>query len=130
MIRETILCCPSCESDNLHQKITDVYCRSKEDSDHGVHATITGGYEMLPSHEDGNPSCTIESCINPDTHVGSCPSSRRDGMSVEFLCEGCDAITVMSIYQQKGSTYIELSSVHDDEVRNHNLKENLNRLEY
>ena len=35
------------------------------------------------------------------------PSPRRQGMLIEFYCEGCEGALRLAVFQHKGSTYME-----------------------
>ncbi len=43
--------------------------------------------------------------------MDGCPSPRRGGMVIGFSCEGCSAISSLSIYQHKGQTYVEWTDI-------------------
>jgi hypothetical protein len=82
-----------CDSFYLHQKGIVIFDRS-EDADSVVKITAEGSKvttEVVPSHGSGNPS------------------SRRDGLAIQFWCEGCgggkseDTIE-LTIAQRKGMT--------------------------
>ena len=80
--------CPCCKESNLHQKKIDVFFRKEEDSNDGIFKSI-----------DRNGVDYINGSRNP--------SSRRDGILINFWCEHCDADPDLAIYQHKGSTYVE-----------------------
>lgn len=89
------LVCPSCKHSSLHQKKVFVFWRDQEDS-------INGKFV----------SSSLEKSVT-DTYCAGIhrnPSPRRDGMTIDFDCEICDAEPRLKIYQHKGSTYIEWHS--------------------
>jgi hypothetical protein len=63
--------CPTCGQDNTHQGKVQVFNRSGEDEEHGLNITIQGAVYDVKSTMDGNPS------------------SRRQGLIIEFRCEQC-----------------------------------------
>ena len=89
--QETVLECPSCGSDYLHQKQTDIYER-REDEESGLHVRVEGKQATTDANMEGNPS------------------GRRNGLTIQFWCEGCRANPVMSIYQHKGNTYVDFTA--------------------
>jgi len=91
-IEDCILQCPSCLCDRLHQKIVSVFFRDSEDSS-------TGKFLRIDEKK-------VEK-----TFGGKNPSSRRDGLLIEFWCEECDADPILAIYQRKGYTYIHWQSM-------------------
>ena len=84
-----VLMCPACGFNYLHQNDVEVFNRG-EDEPTGLHAIIQGDRVVVNSDITGNPS------------------SRRQGLLIYFRCEGCPAISVMSIVQHKGNTYIKM----------------------
>jgi hypothetical protein len=84
-----VLHCPSCGSDYLHHELIEVFER-REDATYGLHVAIDNGRMRADT----------------DVSVGN-PSSRRDGLTVDFWCEGCWKISRLSIAQHKGNTWIE-----------------------
>lgn len=91
----SILQCPTCRNDYLHQGNVTVYERSEDASWTTVIA------------QDGENVVTTK-FPSGDTHN---PSSRRHGLTVQFWCENCggeDGTPLhLAIYQHKGSTYLE-----------------------
>ena len=85
---KSLLCCPGCGEDYLHHRTIKVFERS-EDAKTGIHVVIKGENVAV------------------DTDLAGNPSSRRTGLLIEFYCENCLAIPVLSIEQHKGSTFIE-----------------------
>lgn len=83
-----ILSCPGCGEEYLHHRTIKVFERS-EDSKTGIHVVIKGENVAV------------------DTDLAGNPSSRRNGLLIEFDCEHCLAKPVLSIEQHKGSTYVE-----------------------
>lgn len=101
----TALTCPKCDGRNLHQINTAIYER-KEDEPYTT-VISQNGHEVtaikFPSEETHNPS------------------SRRQGLTIEFTCENCHEANWdgekaipsnrepfhLAIYQHKGVTYME-----------------------
>lgn len=78
-----IMQCPNCGYTYLHQSRVVVYNRSREDAD---------------------VVCTV---VNPSSSpIGATPSSRRDGLAIEFSCEGCGMWNELLIAQHKGETFL------------------------
>ena len=80
--------CPYCHCLYLHQGRVEVFNRSMEDSAEGLHVTIEGQ----------------EIVTNRRMHRN--PSSRRQGLIINFECEECDAKILMLISQHKGNTWV------------------------
>jgi|HubBroStandDraft_6_1064221.scaffolds.fasta_scaffold334923_1 hypothetical protein len=86
--------CPRCAGQYLHQLNVVVFDRA-EDASHVIRTTVEGGTsrtDVVPNAGSGNPS------------------ARRDGLSILFWCEGCDAKRAdpieLTIAQHKGCTEI------------------------
>ena len=45
-----------------------------------------------------------------DQNLSGNPSARRDGLRVQFRCEGCLATPVLTIAQHKGQTHVMFAS--------------------
>ena len=84
----SILECPACGGENLHQERVDSWFR-EEDATHGVHTSAM---------KDGG--CFV----SPELHGN--PSARRDGLTIAFSCEGCDRISSLAVVQHKGLTLV------------------------
>ncbi len=84
---EEELKCSGCGEPNLHHDRIEIFDRG-EDAVDGLHVTVT--YRQ----------------VKTDRNLSGNPSSRRDGLKVYFWCEHCEAITVLSISQHKGTTYL------------------------
>lgn len=83
------LYCPNCSKGYMHHDKVEVF-ECAEDSD-GLHVTVDAGTVSVDRDLTGNPS------------------SRRHGLLVHFWCEGCEAKSVLSIEQHKGSTYLGIT---------------------
>lgn len=81
------LLCPNCGFNYLHHEKVDVFERS-EDAESGLHVSVSGVKAETNTALSGNPS------------------ARRDGLTVTFSCEGCDAKPVLTIAQHKGQTFV------------------------
>lgn len=86
--------CPRCGENNLHQIGVTVYYRG-EDAEYIVKTNVQGATtstEMVANKESDNPS------------------SRRDGLAIQFRCEHCTGyptdILELTIAQHKGSTEV------------------------
>ena len=67
------LCCPKCRGDRLHHGRVTVFHRIEDD-------------EMITQTVVTGPTATVEAVPNSRT---TNPSSRRDGIEIEFQCELC-----------------------------------------
>lgn len=94
------LICPNCNSINLHHESVEVFFRQKEDASTGLHL------------------CCSKDGVTQDESMANNPSSRRDGILVTFSCEGCRILSVFSLTQHKGSSYIGLEESIDPEWLN------------
>jgi hypothetical protein len=83
------LLCRSCGSNYLHQDRIEVFERG-EDQKHGVHVVVENMKASVDSDFGGNPS------------------KRREGLSIRFWCEGCEAKPLLTISQHKGNTLVDL----------------------
>ena len=80
--------CPSCGGEYMRHKKVEIFERV-EDAEQGLHVKIE------------NKTATT------DTNLSGNPSLRRDGLTVEFSCENCEARPVLSISQHKGITLVD-----------------------
>lgn len=87
---ELMLRCANCGELNLHAFRVQVFEREREDAETG--RTVDVHY--------GKPLETRE-----DAEHGN-PSGRRDGIRIFFWCECCPHISVLAIYQHKGTEYM------------------------
>ena len=67
------LCCPHCRGDRLHHGRVTVFHRIEDD-------------EMITQTVVTGPTATVEAVPNSRT---TNPSSRRDGIEIEFQCDLC-----------------------------------------
>ncbi len=87
-----VLICPNCRHGCLHHRWVGVYARGEDDP-----FTVT----VLTNALTGTTALdTVESheCLNP--------SGRRQGLRIEFYCEGCLARPVLCFAQHKGETLV------------------------
>ena len=84
----SVVICPSCGGTYIHHDRIEVFDRS-EDSNTGLHVTVAAGKATTDTSQNENPSL------------------RRDGISIHFWCENCDAKPVLNIVQHKGQTMID-----------------------
>lgn len=82
--------CPACGFNCLHHEKVEIFERT-EDAEIGLHVTVSGGEAETNTNLSGNPS------------------PRRHGLLVYFSCEGCSAISTLSLIQHKGNTYMKFS---------------------
>ena len=81
------LVCPSCEGVYTHQTAVRIYARRDSERRGGERVNLyTGESEKIPG--EGNPS------------------SKRQGLMIEFRCENCDLDSMLAIYQHKGNTFV------------------------
>lgn len=103
---EGTLLCPHCGSNNLHHDRIEAFNRNHEDDEIGHHIVLD----------------TDNSTIALETGMDGNPSSRRNGISIFFWCEGCcltdvedDPISpdrvVLTIAQHKGATLVSIEWV-------------------
>lgn len=85
---ESTLLCPACGGEYIHHSKVEIFDRT-EDEQTGLHITAGAGLPTV------------------DADMARNPSSRRHGLLIHFWCEYCAAITVLSIAQHKGITYLE-----------------------
>ena len=93
----TVLRCPKCNGDNLHQRRVYVHCRTEEDGPGFCGDIGPGGASVRDLHADS------------PLFLG-----RRDDLVIEFMCEHCDDPTAtpkvrfrLAIWQHKGTTFVE-----------------------
>src|SRR5262245_44196873 len=92
-IRDETLCRPNCGGDFLHHGIITVFHRedSREDSSRTLVTSIEGkvvASGIIPSEMSRNPGC------------------RRDGLAIQFWCEGCAGQWELAIAQHKGQSHL------------------------
>lgn len=84
------LLCPRCGADYLHHSAVTVYDRA-EDASTVIETEVSNGRVS----------------VNPYSSGVANPSRRRDGVIIDFYCEGCgDAPIQLCIAQHKGATEI------------------------
>lgn len=86
------LLCPCCGGCYLHHGAVSTFTRHAEDADTGIAFRINAG-------TDGS--------IYRSTQLTGNPSSRRDGITIEFTCENCGNTSTLGIAQHKGQTFLE-----------------------
>ena len=96
------LICPSCGCDYLHHDGIAYFDR-QEDSERGSIVVIA-----KHSLEEEKSLRVVQ---ENNSLMDRCPSPRRGGMVIGFSCEGCSAISSLSIYQHKGQTYVEWTDI-------------------
>ena len=85
--------CAHCESVYTHHDEVSVFSRKHEDSDNGATFTIN-------SQRASRSTCY--------KRMGDNPSSRRDGLTIEYWCETCGMYSRICIAQHKGQTFLTL----------------------
>lgn len=85
-----MLKCADCGGNFLHQFRVQVFNREREDAKTGLRIDVVYGKPLETSK---------------DTEHGN-PSDRRDGIRIYFNCENCPHISVLAIYQHKGTEYL------------------------
>jgi hypothetical protein len=84
------LSCPNCRGEYLHHEVVTVYDR-REDADFVTRTEVrksSVSREAVNSENSGNPS------------------SRRDGLAIQFSCEMCSAMPELTLQQHKGQTFL------------------------
>ena len=90
--QDTILQCPFCGGENLHQCSVEVWQRVREDAELEInHVKITEGMHYGE--------------VTIDSEIEGNPSQRRDGVAVGFWCETCPFEFRLLIWQHKGTTF-------------------------
>ena len=92
------LCCAHCqEGGGLHHDIVNVFTRN-EDANNTIVTTVCASTSVktMPSVACGNPS------------------SRRDGLTVEFWCEHCEGRSMLYIAQHKGYTEMDMLKIEEN----------------
>ncbi len=85
-----IFICLGCGGDYTHFEQVEIFDRA-EDAEEGLHVKVASGL------------------VSTDRSMKDNPSGRRDGVRIEFYCENCCAISVLTLAQHKGQTIIECS---------------------
>lgn len=88
-IEEGVYRCPFCGFDYTHHGKIEIFGR-EEDSESPNHVTVERYNTKLDRDNGGNPS------------------TRREGVLIQFWCEGCHRIHYLSIAQHKGITGVEI----------------------
>lgn len=84
--------CPCCNNTNLNQVSLTAYWRKHEDSREGI--TTKSSANGVTTH----------------SFVINSPSHRRNGLTIDFVCENCEGEPRLSIIQEKGTTYLMWNS--------------------
>src|SRR5262245_46074314 len=93
------LMCPRCRSNNLHHEKVTVFTRPEGEDQDVIAMGVEGRQVSVHAYSADDP-------INP--------SSRRDGLVIDFWCENCDCDEneggifqhlELTIVQHKGTTY-------------------------
>jgi hypothetical protein len=92
LIADDVLCCPHCGGDYLHHARITVFEREVEDSPRVLETTTDG---------------RITECSIARAEESANPSNRRDRVAIRFWCEGCAAITELTLAQHKGQTLLD-----------------------
>jgi len=87
--KDGALCCSHCGFNYIYHTKTEVFEREGEDVPKGIHVIIGANDVKIKKDMKGNPS------------------PRRDGIKIYLSCENCDKITVLTIVQHKGNTYLD-----------------------
>ncbi len=88
---EVRLRCVGCGYAYLHHGTVEIFNRDAEDSRLGLHLTIN--YKR----------------VDYDTNVeNGNPSTRRDGICIKLRCENCEEVTLFTLAQHKGETFISV----------------------
>ena len=85
---DSVLLCPSCNSPHLHHWRVEVFERA-QDEVKGVHVSVEDGKALIDTSQTGNPS------------------ARRHGMAIHFACEVCSGMSVLTLAQHKGNTFVD-----------------------
>jgi hypothetical protein len=102
------LACPRCRAANLHHDCVTIFNRIPKPSaldDDGSAQTEDG--ELVLKTEVAGDEGRAPSVRSIISHGHSNPSARRNGLTIRFYCEHCDARRVLAIWQHKGATMLE-----------------------
>jgi hypothetical protein len=83
------IACPNCGGNYLHHTLVTAYWRTAEDADRGLR--VESGAESVLT----------------GTEMAGNPSSRRDGIEIQFWCETCHALPRLLLAQHKGNTELQ-----------------------
>lgn len=93
------LTCAACGSEWIHHVAVAVYSRAEDETARIVEMTDIDASEG-------------EMSVTSDTgECGANPSARRGGIRVVFACEGCAALSDLTIAQHKGRTLVDMVAV-------------------
>ncbi|MCQ1061091.1 hypothetical protein LRP52_28850 [Photobacterium sp. ZSDE20] len=81
--------CAHCNSARLHQRTVDIYNRVEGDRA-GYRTTVDFDRVNTVNSQAGNPS------------------PRRQGLVIALICEDCSQVSVMTVAQQKGCTFLNV----------------------
>jgi hypothetical protein len=91
------LLCPRCRNEYLHHGEVTVYDRRED-------APEVERFRIAPVMAEAFPiigSSKATYDVVPEAKSRN-PSSRRNGVTIAFSCEGCHAVSVLQIAQHKG----------------------------
>jgi hypothetical protein len=89
MMFNNIYECPFCGFEFTHHGRIEIFERNEDDK-YPNHITVDKYNVTIDRNNEGNPS------------------TRRDGISIQFWCEQCNRIHYLNIAQHKGNTTIEI----------------------
>lgn len=103
---ESVLVCPNCGNAFLHHGKITVFDR------------IGSEYEDNPKTLVVDVDCSkVTTQVKPSAKTDN-PSSRRDGLTIQFWCENCNFDNLrLHIYQHKGNTFIEWADKEDETTK-------------
>jgi len=88
-LKDNELICPRCDNNYLHHERVTVFDRPEDNPmTRVVRIDNEVNVSMATSYDCGNPS------------------SRRDGLSINFWCENCGYNLLLQIAQHKGNTHM------------------------
>ena len=90
--RDTLLC-PNCGFDYTHEISMDCWFRFSEESNDCNHTHVDSENAFVDGDISGNPS------------------DRRNGFTMVYYCENCNAISQLEIAQHKGMIFLDTSVV-------------------
>ncbi|TFH49687.1 MAG: hypothetical protein E4H01_03725 [Lysobacterales bacterium] len=97
---DNVLRCPICEFNCTSHYATTVYERDSEDSEFG----------FVTRCEHGETHTVARKNFLGSINMRANPSSRRDGLSIEFECERCDGF-ILHFAQHKGETIVTVDAI-------------------
>lgn len=108
---EDAIMCPHCSGEFMHHVGVDIYERH-EDRDSGTHVAV---YGVDTNDRDSHLN---KASVVVDTSMDGNPSPRRQGLTIQLWCEGCQSQLELSVAQHKGQTLVNFDVVRTAQTQN------------